>query len=140
MTSKLQALKREHPALQKIKFIYCFSGSFLTSWIRMHNTAHLCSVPVLLGLQLLVVFVKVCELLPHSQQLRLVGLQQLLHADDLLPILQLLLLQTINSLLLSLVPNSKRFFSKSCWSDGKKCASTPYQFSPLRARPYASLC
>ncbi len=40
-TSKLQkkpsALEREHPALQKMKFINCFlfSGPFLPSWIRV---------------------------------------------------------------------------------------------------------
>jgi hypothetical protein len=35
----LSALKREHPALKKMKFINFFyvCGSFLTSWIRIEN-------------------------------------------------------------------------------------------------------
>ncbi len=86
---------------------------------------YLCSVPVLLGLQLLVVLVKVCELLPHSQQLRLVGLQQLLHADDLLPILQLFT-SAIKSLLLSLIPNSQRLFSERLTTLG------PYLYSGIK--------
>ncbi len=34
-------LKREHPALQNMKFLnfFYFCGSFLLSWIRIRNTA-----------------------------------------------------------------------------------------------------
>jgi hypothetical protein len=59
---------------------------------RDFGCVHLCGIPVLLGLQLLVVLMEIIQLLPHPQQLGLVGLQQLLHRDDLLPVLQLLLL------------------------------------------------